>query len=300
VGRALYLLLLASCGRFDFDPLAARSGDATGSGSGSASIDAAVTCGSWNSPSPIIFANTTFNDWEPTVAPNGGPIVFTSNRTGTNQLYIMPEAPTSAADIVAIASLNTGEDQWGPEWNATVTRLYFSRGDGTGTSLHSSAYDGTSFAAPQVEPGFEATDVVLGAAVSNDELELFYGDNNTAASQIQRATRAHIGDPWIKQGPVAAINSVSDGWPTLSTDGLTLVWESERDGIGRLYTATRTSTTTTDFANVRLFDGVAPVAGSGDGDPDTTGGIAVFAFASTRPGGMGGGNDIWIAKRDCN
>jgi hypothetical protein len=297
VGRALYLLLLASCGRFDFDPVATRGDDATGS----ASVDAAVTCGSWNSPSPIIFANSTFNDWEPTVAPHGGPIVFTSDRSGPNQLYVMPEAPTSPADIVAIASLDTAEDQWGPEWNATVTRLYFSRGSGIGTSLYSATYDGTSFSAPQSEAGFAVNDTVLGAAVSADELELFYGDDNTNVSHIQRATRAHIGDPWIKQGPVAGVNSgLSDGWPTLSADGLTLVWESDRDANSHLYTATRTSTTTTDFANVRLFDGVSPVTGSDDGDPDTTGGIAVFAFSSTRPGGMGGGNDLWIAHRDCH
>jgi hypothetical protein len=294
VRRALYLLVLASCGRFDFDPVATRGGDATDS-----SVDATVTCEAWKAPAPIVFANTTFNDWEPTVAPNGGPIVFTSNRSGPNQLYAMPDAPTSPADITAITILNTAEDQWGPEWNATTTRLYFSRGDGIGTALYSSAYDGTSFAAPQPEAGFATSDQVLGAAVSSDELELFYGDNNTGASHVQRATRGHIGDPWIKQGPVAGINSVSDGWPTLGADGLTLVWESERDGIGRLYTATRSSTTTTDFANVRLFDGVPAVAGSDDGDPDTTGGIAVFAFASTRPGGNGG-NDIWIARRDCH
>jgi hypothetical protein len=295
VWRALYLLVLASCGRFDFDPVATRGGDATGS----SSVDAAVTCEAWKAPAPIVFANTTFNDWEPTVAPNGGPIVFTSDRSGLDELYVMPEAPTSPADVAAIASLDTAMDQWGPEWNATTTRLYFSRDNGTGTSLYSSAYDGTSFATPQPEGGFTVADVVLGAAVSSDELELFYGDNNTGVSHVQRATRAHIGDPWVKQGLVAGVNSVSDGWPTLSTDDLTLVWESERDGIGRLYTATRTSTTTTDFANVKLFDGVSPVASTDDGDPDTTGGIAVFAFASTRPGGNGGGNDIWIARRDC-
>ena len=293
----LYLLLLAGCGRFDFDPVATRAGDATGSGSG---VDAAVTCEAWKAPTPIQFANTTFNDWEPTVAPNGGPIVFTSNRSGPNELYVMPEAPVSPADIVAIASLDTAANQWGPAWNAATTRLYFSRDNGTGMSLFSSAYDGTSFAAPQPEGGFALADMVLGAAVSSNELELFYGDDNTNVSHVQRATRAHIGDPWIKQGPVATVNSgLSDGWPTLSADGLTLVWESERDGIGRLYTATRTSTTTTDFANVRLYDGESPVPSSEDGDPDTTGGIAVFAFSSSRPGGSGG-NDIWIVHRDCH
>jgi Tol biopolymer transport system component len=297
VGRALYLLLLASCGRFDFDPVATRGEDATGSGA----VDAAVTCGSWNSPSPIIFANTTFQDWEPTVAPNGGPIVFSSNRSGSNKLYVMPEAPTSPADITEITILNTGTDQWGPAWNATTTRLYFSRDNGTGTGLYSSSYDGTSFAAPQPEGGFAVADVVLGSAVSSNELELFYGDNNTTVSHLERATRTTIGDPWVVQGLVAALDSgVGDGWPTLSADGLTLVWESDRDPMSRLYTATRTSTTTTDFTNVRLFDGVPPVTGSADGDPDTTGGVAVFAFASTRPGGMGGGNDIWIARRDCH
>jgi WD40-like Beta Propeller Repeat len=295
VRRALYLLVLASCGRFDFDPVATRGGDATDS-----SVDATVTCGAWNAPAPSIFANTTFNDWEPTVASNGGPIVFSSNRSGSNKLYITPEAPTSPADIIAITILNTGTDQWGPEWNAMTTRLYFSRDNGTGTSLYSSAYDGGSFAPPQPEGGFAVADVVLGAAVSSDELELFYGDDNTNVSHVQRATRAHLGDPWIKQGPVAGVNSgLSDGWPTLSADGLTLVWESDRDGSSRMYTATRTSTTTTDFANVRLFDGVSSVASTDDGDPDTTGGIAVFAFSSTRPGGNGG-NDIWIARRDCH
>jgi WD40-like Beta Propeller Repeat len=292
----MYLLLLASCGRFDFDPLAARGGDAVGS----SSVDAAVTCGAWEAPAPLIFANTMFEDWEPTIAPNGGPIVFTSNRSGSDQLYITPPAPTGPADVVAIASLNNTANQWGPAWNSTGTRLYFARDSGpVGVALFTSAYDGTNFAAPQLEGGFGVDDIVLGATLSRDELELFYNDNGMGPmSTIERATRNAIGDAWVKQGPVAHVNSgAGDGWPTLSPDGLTLMWESNRDAIGRIYTATRVSSMD-EFQDVQLFDGVAPVAGAEDGDPDLTGGNEIYAFASARPGGNGV-DDIWIAHRDC-
>jgi hypothetical protein len=292
------MFAIASCGRIGFDPTSPAGGGDSGSGQPD---DAARICGAWQAPAPIIFANTIFDDWEPTVAPNGGPIVFSSNRTGLNELFMMPQSPTSPSDIVRLASLDNGMKQWGPAWNADGTKLYFERANGTGITLYTAAFDGQTFGPAIPEPGFAVSDVILGAAISQDETELFYNDNEMAMlGQIQRATRGAIGDPWTKQGPVNELDAnVGNGYPTLTFDGHTIIWASEgTTDPGRWLTATRPARAAA-FSTPVLFDDIPHTTGI-DLDPDMSSRDTVFAFSSTRAGGNVGGADLWITTRTCN
>jgi len=63
------------------------------------------------------------NNEEPTWSPNGRRIVFVSNRTGDNHLYVMP---ASGGPNVQLTFGNFDDDQ--PSWSPDGTRIVFTSG----------------------------------------------------------------------------------------------------------------------------------------------------------------------------
>ena len=86
----------------------------------------------------------------------------------------------------------------------------------------------------------------LTAALSDDELTIFFDNFLGTRWAIYTATRANIGDTFTTASeigaPVALVSNDTYN-PALSTDGLTLIFMTNRDGSGyHLWKATRTST----------------------------------------------------------
>jgi Tol biopolymer transport system component len=82
-------------------------------------------------------------------------------------------------------------------------------------------------------------------AIRHDGLELFFQSNRTGSTALDlwSATRAAVADAWSAPENLRALNSVVvDSQPTISSDGETLIFASNRPGFGGndLYVSTRT------------------------------------------------------------
>ena len=88
------------------------------------------------------------DDRQPTYSPDGGQIVFASNRTtgGAYRLYRMPSAGGAATAITTTGALPAGTDDDAPEWNFHNDCIVFQRGvpGGLGGSLPGDAPGNTA------------------------------------------------------------------------------------------------------------------------------------------------------------
>jgi Tol biopolymer transport system component len=160
----------------------------------------------------------------------------------------------------------------GWSWSAAVLavascgRVGFSAtGDGAG----SGGSDGTvpADAAPCATPGPWMTPTRLAVntasndwspALSGDTLRLVFQSDRGGDNDLYEATRATTADAFGSVVPLTALNgSSSERAPTLTTDGLTIYFDSDRSGTHELYRATRTSVTSA-FAAPQMV----PVAGA--------------------------------------
>jgi Tol biopolymer transport system component len=141
-----------------------------------------------------------------------------------------------------------------------------------------------------------------GANISADGLTLFFGSDRPGGSggaDLWMTTRASISDPWEPPenlGPTVN-SSAADGLPSISADGLTLFYNSNRsggEGGKDLWMTTRASLSDPWEAPVNLGPTVnspaADIAPSISAD-----GLTLF-FSSQRSGGFGG-NDLWMTTR---
>jgi hypothetical protein len=98
--------------------------------------------------------------------------------------------------------------------------------------------------APQVVAALSNPEDDDDPSLTADGLEVFFNSNRGGTgSDIWVSTRATVNDAWGTPVLVAAVNSVdSETNETVSPDGLTLFWESDRDDPGngfKIFTATR-------------------------------------------------------------
>ncbi|MFC1793659.1 hypothetical protein ACFL3Q_08755 [Planctomycetota bacterium] len=146
-----------------------------------------------------------------------------------------------------------------------------------------------------------STAIDYGANPSADGLSLYFCSNRSGSyghgpCDLWLATRPTINDPWQTPenlGPVVN-GSAWDSGPSISADGLSLYFESNRSGIWDIWVTTR-ETKDADWGEpVNLgptFNSPTPDLGpsiSADG-------LSLF-FDSGRDGGYGMG-DIWVARR---
>ena len=141
----------------------------------------------------------------------------------------------------------------------------------------------------------------LSSSISADGLSLYYGSwwAGYGKNDIWVTTRETTEDDWgtpVNLGPT--VNSSSEDWsPSISTDGLTLFFGSNRPGgLGNwdIYVTTRATKDDDWSAPVNL----GPTVNSSAldyGPCISADGLTLF-FTSVRPGGYGN-NDIWVTTR---
>jgi len=152
---------------------------------------------------------------------------------------------------VNLATVNSIADEFGPGWYEENGRtvLYFNsnRTGGAGghdlyVSLQTSA--GT-FAAPVPAAGLNTLSQEQFASLSKDGLEIFFSSDRPGTLgglDLWRATRPRTSDPWgVPVNLGAAVNSsFVEGRSAISWDGMTLYFNSNRNGSVDLFQTTRT------------------------------------------------------------
>jgi len=161
----------------------------------------------------------------------------------------------------------TADDQWGEPVNL-------------GPVINSSAQDG-------------------GPSISADGLSLYFHSIRSGVADLWVTRRSATSEPWsqpVNLGPTVN-SSASDVCPRISRDGLSLFFESSRDGGygGRDLWVTTRATLADDWGpavnlgpNVNTSDGEVGLDVSADG--------LTLIFSSNRPEGSGD-YDLWVTTR---
>ncbi len=203
--------------------------------------------------------NSSANDAGPSISADGLSLFFHSERSGG----------VGGADIW-VTTRPTKDDEWGPPVNL-------------GQTVNSSSLD-------------------LCPGISADGMMLFFASNRPGGygqRDIFVTTRPTVSDLWgtaVNLGPT--INSSSgDRSPSISADGLTLLFDSFRPGgSGGRDILVMTRETTDDDWGAPVNLGPTINTPSHEGDPTLSADGLWLFFHSNRPGGSGG-NDLWATTR---
>ena len=158
--------------------------------------------------------------------------------------------------------------------------------------------EATPFGAPAIVPGL-ASGRWFSPRLSDDELTLYLAGSESGGAvpdDLWVASRASRRSSFGAPVKLAISSSSSDLFPTVSGDGRTIVFDSDRGGARRLWVATRASSLG-EFANPEPLAGVgATGTQDADVDPFLTADGQELWFASTRSPGQGN-IDLWRATR---
>jgi catechol 2,3-dioxygenase-like lactoylglutathione lyase family enzyme len=278
--RAACLLFVTGCGRlgFDLDPTISDS-DA-----------AACTLGPWGAPRLVTELSSSGRDAGAVLTADGLTIIFQSDRLGDLDLYWASRldrmSPFGA--VTPIPNLNTGSSEIDAGWALGESRLYFGSGRLGSTQVFVADRTGNTFTSPVLVDLMSS--YANGVFVRDDDLELWFTDG----ADVLRAVRPTPQVPWQRIGVVAELDSAAaDGYPTLTPDGLTVVFETSRDGNADVYEATRASLQSPFSAPSPVS--VVNLAGAEDGDPFITADGRELFLVSNR----GASADLYVATRDC-
>lgn len=289
--RVWYLALLAACGRIDFQSIAA--GDAAPEGDAGG-----CELGPWSKPEWLAELASDGDDQGPVLTADGLTIYYHAQRTGSLSIDLYTATRTSPTGRfgvpVPMTNLNSTSNDRDPALAHGGDRIYFSSDRQTpgSDSLFVTTRTGDTFSTPMLVAGIDTG--AYGPFISDDETELFY----TAGGHLCRAIRTTPGDAWTDLGPLPELMSSTavDGYPSLTGDGLTMVFETTRRQPSGVFVATRekrgaafSSAMPVAELNVDLF---------GSGDPAISLDGRTIVFASDRPDGAGG-DDLYESTRAC-
>jgi Tol biopolymer transport system component len=214
----------------------------------------------WDPPQNLGPAiNTPFDDFGPTLSPDGHLLYFSSNRPGFggNDLYISRRhnrrndfgwrpatnlggaINTAANDIAAVHF----EDH-----RTGVISLYFASnrpgGLGADDIYVSTLLPDETFGAPVLVEELSTTSSDLQPAISRDGLEMFLSSSRPGtlgSLDLWVSTRRRTTDPWsVPMNLGAPVNSPgADARASLSLNGTELYFQSNRDGNADVYRSTR-------------------------------------------------------------
>ena len=237
------------------------------------------------------------------LSPDGLSIAFTSNRTGNFDIYIATRSSKSAAFGAAVrlpAPINTSADEACPTL-AQGNRLFFS------SDAQDDAYD--LYVSHRVGGGW-STPTRLGANINQpgwleESAAIFEdGDREVMLFSIRRpdGSEGKIYQS-IDGGPASLVaggphSSASDNRPSITHDGLTVFYDSDRYGtLGGpdLYYSTRSSTSVPFGPAIHLQD----LSSDGfEARPFISWDGTMLTFSSARAGNPSPAPDIWFATRE--
>lgn len=287
--RVLVFALLLGCGRIHFG----RGADAAGT----ADVPAdSCAFGPWAALTHLDPLATANDDWDLGVSPDGRTFIF-SRQITVYDLYRADVVAGVLQSAMLDTALSSPNDEAGPTWSPRGDLLYFSsdRSDGT-FHLFTSTFDGTSFGPPTILPEL-ATIRAASPHIAASDVEMFFTDESDLT--IHRAIRAQPTDPWQYDRMLdeLIVNAGDDsGYPTLTPDGLTLYFDTRRDGDRAIYAATRPAIGARFAVPVRETD-LSPV-GVETADPELSRDGKTLYLASNRSPSAGG-YDLFSTTRVC-
>ncbi len=274
-------LVLVGCGRVAFDPATDAVLDET-------------RC-AWSEPEPLTALNTTAEESEPALSPDGRTLVFTLDRPGGDDLYQASFDGVAWSPRQLIGPLDSPAGQGGAAWSPAGDALYFTSFRDGPLGFYVATYEGGEFGAPTRVPGLEGLSEQLAPTVRGDHLEMFYS-SRLSPSTIQRAVRPDATAPWVPAGEVTELDGPRDvGYPGVSADGLVLYYEATQPG-GRftIVRAVRPSLAA-PFGPPEIV--TALDGGRNDGDPQPSADGSRIVFTSDRA--RSGDYDLYLATRVC-
>jgi len=210
------------------------------------------SCGDcpWGTPEnlgPVV--NSSVVDNGPSLSLDGHLLFFTSARTGVglNDIYVSHRADPKddfgwGPPVLLGPGVNTTAFEAGAEYVQSaedgVGNFYFNRGPSQGAQdiyVASITRDGeTRRSAVIVAELSDATANDAAASVRTDGRELVFGStriNGLGGLDLWMSMRRSVYDPWSAPVNLLALNSTaSDQQPSLSSDGLALLFASDRSG----------------------------------------------------------------------
>jgi len=276
------VILLAGCGRIGFD---------TGE---PGAADAACTFGPFAPPVRVDELATPSREWAPSISRDGLEMIFSREVPASGQDLFAVTRSTLAAPwtgLTPLADLNTDQGEDDPTLSSDGLELIF--GDG---ALLRSERVSTGFTTPQLI--FSSADFVLleGPELTADALTLYYN-----AARSGEPSRLYVATRVARDQPFTGFELLSPdpdptgdaGWPTISSDGLELIFSSAHDGERDLWRSLRATVDDPFPAATRIDELAAP---GEDYDPELSFDGSTLWFASVR---AAGDHDIWVATRAC-
>ncbi|MFC1509666.1 choice-of-anchor D domain-containing protein, partial [Candidatus Omnitrophota bacterium] len=191
-------------------------------------------------------------------------IVFVSDRSGNDEIYVMNSDGSTQTNITNTSSL---EDY--PSWSPDGSKIVFrTNRDGNNWDIYTMDADGsnptrlTNDPAMDLEPAWSPDNSKIAFQANRDDNGEIYVMNTDGSNQTRLTNNAHNDNypSWSPDGSKIAfqtnrdgdteiyvmnsdgsnqtnlsINSASDNNPSWSPDGLTIVFQSERDGNTEIY-----------------------------------------------------------------
>lgn len=193
--------------------------------------------------------NTLANEGTPALSSDGRSLYFYSSRgaVGGRDIYVAtrpsPEQDHGGATLVP--GLNSVRTDHLPWISRDELRIYFAstRDGGAGSSdIYTAAREsrGAPFSAPENVAELNGADTDDGAALASDELSLLFPSNRSGDFAIWGAARPATDEPFGEPQLVEELDSPGyEGNVALSSDGLEVIFTSDRDGSFALYRALR-------------------------------------------------------------
>ncbi|MGE3544592.1 MAG: TolB family protein, partial [Kofleriaceae bacterium] len=246
----------------------------------------------WQPPVMVPELSSSDRDYGPALSADGLSIIIQSDRdTLGNELYEATRASTSEpfGPPTRLLSLSSMVHDEGPALSSDGLTLYFASNRSAGFHLYVATRSdrGLAFDPPQLVAA-TATYQVIGPSLSDDGTELFV-TVNYPTNDLARIT--DLDQPTATLQMLTELNSAqTDGFPTISRDGLTLFWEGH--GGDDILTAERPDRLS-PFGPSRVVSEL--ISTEYDGDPEISKDGRSIWFSSDRQGNT----DIFMATRDC-
>jgi hypothetical protein len=234
-------LVLAACGRLGYEPRGGTASDA----SDATPIDWSTP---FASPEPALVTAAADQDEDPALTSDLLELYFSATLDGNSDLWIARRAAPDAAwePPQPVAELNTAAAEETPEPTADRLTLLFSsdRAGSLDVWMSSRASLTSPWSAPVAVAELNSARIDSGAQAVATVGPLLLASNRTGGAgkmDLYQAARPAGSTGWEVPVALAELNTAAEeDDPSLSGDGLYLVFASDRDGISEdLYLAAR-------------------------------------------------------------
>ena len=290
----------------------ADSGLDSGADSGlDSGADSGPPCDLFSTPTHLSGMSTPSSDSDPFVSADGLALYISSDRSGTlggSDIWVATRPDTASAFGAPsdVTEVNSSDSEYDPALSSDGLSLFLAVSTGAGwgyeISVSTRPSAGVSFGPPAILPGVNSSSDDFAPSISGDGLTLYLHSvrpGGLGNRDIWVATRPDAASAFDTPTNVTEVNSTSGDFdPEISSDGLTLYFDSDRPGgVGDrdIWAATRPDTGSAfgSPANVSEVNTT-----SVDHDPTISSDGLTLYLSSERPGGEGW-PDIWVATRGC-